>query len=312
MNILKAAQKAKSHSWLLLALLALVWGSSFILIKKGLTVYGPGEVGAIRIFSAALFLMPITLHKLKTISRKDKLLLFFSGLLGSFIPAFLFALAQTRLDSSLTGILNALTPLFVLMVGAAFFQQSIKRKESIGLIIGLLGTIVLIVLGNEGSIGKVNFYALFVVGATLCYGINLNIIKKYLAGIKPLMITSISLLLVSPLAGIYLFFMTDFVDKVQYAENAMSALSYLLILGIVGTALALILFNKLVQITSPVFTSFVTYLIPVVAVIWGVLDGEVLVWGHLLGMLSIIGGVYIANRKGKKGVQEVPVANKNN
>ncbi len=310
MKIGKAVQKAKSHAWVLLALLALVWGSSFILIKRGLEVYSAGEVGAIRIFSAALFLVPVTLHKLKSISQKDKILLFFSGLLGSFIPAFLFALAQTRLDSSLTGILNALTPLFVLMVGAAFFQQSIKKKEGIGLIIGLTGTVVLIVLGNDGNIGSFNFYALFVVGATLCYGINLNIIKKYLAGIKPLMITSISLLLVSPLAGIYLFFMTDFIDKVQYVDNAWGALSYLLILGVVGTALALILFNKLVQITSPVFTSFVTYLIPVVAVIWGVLDGEVLVWGHLVGMLSIIGGVYIANRKDKKGVQEVPVSSK--
>lgn len=283
----------------LLILLALIWGSSFILIKKGLLVFSAGEVGAIRIFSAALVLTPLSLPKLKSLNKRQWKWLFISGMVGSFGPAFLFAYAQTQLESGITGVLNALTPIFALLVGVIFFKGSLKLRDSLGIALGFGGTIVLIVAGSGGELGNFNFYAIFVILATLCYGFNLNIIKTQFSILTPRMITSISLVLIAPLAAGYLFGSSDFVTKMQYEEGAWRALLYISILGIIGTAFALILFNRLVKLTSPVFTSFVTYLIPIVAIVWGLLDGEILVFGHYIGIVLIILGVAFANRPKK-------------
>ncbi|WKK86114.1 DMT family transporter [Marivirga arenosa] len=283
----------------LLILLALIWGSSFILIKKGLLVFSAGEVGAIRIFSAALVLTPLSLPKLKTLNRRQWKWLFISGMVGSFGPAFLFAYAQTQLESGITGVLNALTPIFALLVGVLFFKGSLKLRDSLGIALGFAGTVVLIVAGSGGELGNFNFYALFVILATFCYGLNLNIIKTQFNVLTPRMITSISLVLIAPLAGGYLFGASDFIHKMQYADGAGMALLFICILGVIGTAFALILFNRLVKLTSPIFTSFVTYLIPIVAIIWGIWDGEILVIGHYIGIILIILGVAFANRPKK-------------
>jgi drug/metabolite transporter (DMT)-like permease len=290
-------QNQRWLAWGLLGVLALIWGSSFILIKKGLVVYSAGEVGALRILSAALFLLPISLPKLKSVSRKQAAYLFLSGLMGSLIPAFLFAEAQTQLSSAVTGVLNALTPLFVLIVGVILFSQKINRESTLGLVIGFVGTAILILAGSGGDLGDMNFYALLVVLATFCYGNNLNLVKFYLQDLRPLAITSVSLFFVGIIAGVYLFTSTGFVDKLMHQEGALLATTAIVTLGVVGTAVALILFNNLVKMTNPLFTSSVTYLIPVVAVIWGILDGENLSIGHFLGMATVITGVYLANRK---------------
>lgn len=282
-----------------LILLALIWGSSFILIKKGLNVFSAGEVGALRIFSAAIVLVPLSLPKLRTLNKRQWKWLFISGMVGSFAPAFLFAYAQTQLESGITGVLNALTPIFALLVGVVFFKGRLKLRDSVGITLGFAGTIVLIIAGSGGELGNFNYFAIFVILATICYGFNLNILKTQFSILTPKIITSISLLLIAPLAGGYLFGSSDFIWKMQYQEGAGLALFYICILGIIGTAFALILFNRLVQLTSPVFTSFVTYLIPIVAVIWGILDGEVLVIGHYIGILFIILGVAFANRPKK-------------
>lgn len=283
----------------LLILLALIWGSSFILIKKGLLVFSAGEVGAIRIFSAALVLTPLSLPKLKSLNRRQWKWLFISGMVGSFGPAFLFAYAQTQLESGITGVLNALTPIFALLVGVLFFKGSLKLRDSLGIALGFAGTVVLIVAGSGGELGNFNFYALFVILATFCYGLNLNIIKTQFNVLTPRMITSISLVLIAPLAGGYLFGASDFIHKMQYADGSGMALLFICILGVIGTAFALILFNRLVKLTSPIFTSFVTYLIPIVAIIWGIWDGEILVIGHYIGIILIILGVAFANRPKK-------------
>lgn len=283
--------------WGLLVLLALIWGSSFILIKRGLWVYSAGEVGALRIAFAALVLLPLSLRKFKGKNLRQYGLLLLSGLMGSFFPAFLFATAQTQLNSSITGVLNSLTPFFVLILGALVFNQVIKARQAIGIAVGFIGTSLLILLGSEGHVGTVNYYAFFVVLATFLYASNLNLIKYHIADIKAFDITSISLILVAPMAFVYLFGFTDFVQKLQEAPQAIYALGAIAILGIVGTAIALIIFNNLVKVTSPVFTSSVTYLIPIVAVLWGLVDGESLRPGHFLGIMGIILGVFIANRK---------------
>ncbi|MDH5366341.1 MAG: DMT family transporter [Cyclobacteriaceae bacterium] len=284
-------------AWVILLVLALIWGSSFILIKRGLEVFSAGEVGSLRILSAGIILMPFSLFKLKNLTSTQWKLLFFVGMVGSFIPAFLFAKAQTQIDSSIAGILNALTPLFVMLIGALLFSQRITKLVSIGLAIGFLGTIFLIMTGSGAEFSQLNFYALFIVVATICYGANVNLIKFKIHDIDALSITAISLLIVTPVAATYLFGVTQFVEKMRYADGAYAAFGYITLLGIMGTALALILFNYLVKITTPIFTSSVTYIIPIVAVIWGLLDGETLLIGHLIGMTAIIIGVYLANRK---------------
>jgi len=287
-------------NWGYLVLLALIWGSSFILIKRGLEVFSPGEVGAFRIVSAAVFLLPLSLPRVKNLNRKQLTYLIIVGLVGSFIPAFLFAKAQTQLSSSLTGVLNALTPLAVVVIGALLFGSKITRRNGLGLAIAFIGVFVLVTVkeGSDfGAFTEINAYAFFVILACICYGFNLNIIKFKFEKLKPIEITAISLLMVLPVALIYLMAGTQFSYKLVSVDGAMIALGYLTILGVLGTAIALIIFNIMVKTATPVFASSVTYLIPIVAIFWGVLDGEVLLIGHYVGIAAVILGVYIGNRK---------------
>jgi drug/metabolite transporter (DMT)-like permease len=280
----------------LLILLALIWGTSFILMKRGLTVYSAGEVGSIRVVAAAIFLLPFAVMRLKELSGSQFAKLFASGLMGIFFPAFLFATAQTRLESSVSGILNSLTPICTLVIGVVLFKQPFRSKSVLGIIIGLIGTVIL-VLANYGSVGGLNLFAFLVIIACVFYAVNLNFVKYKIADLKALTITSVSILLISPLALIYLLGFTDFTTKVSATPEAMTALGYIVLLGIMSTSVATILFNLLVKISNPIFTSSVTYIIPIVAVGWGLLDGEHLLLGHFIGMGAIIGGVYLANKK---------------
>lgn len=284
-------------AWTMLLVLSLIWGSSFILIKRGLEVFSPIEVGSLRIVTAALFLAPIAISRFYRIKRNHLVLLFIIGLMGSLLPAFFFAIAQTKINSSLTGVLNALTPLFVLLMGIFFFRQKYVPGKLTGMVIGFAGTVALILSGSSGQFSDFNYYALFVVLATIFYGVNLNVIKYYLADLKALTITSVSLLFVGPLATMVLFGFTPFLDTMAYTEGAWLAFGYIVTLGVVGTALALIIFNNLVQMTTPVFTSSVTYIIPIIAVIWGVVDGESLYLVHYVSMAAILLGVYLVNRR---------------
>lgn len=284
-------------AWFLLILLTLIWGSSFILIKRGLEVFSAGEVGALRMLAASIVMTPIAIRKLGTINRRQLLFLLSVGFLGSFFPAFLFAKAETRIDSSMAGVLNALTPMFVVLVGAMFYHQKFPKQTAVGLFIGFAGTLILMTTGSSGMFSSISYYALFIVLATVLYGFNVNIIKYNLYGMKAVDLTAISMFLVLPVAAGYLFGATDFVVKMQEQDGAWLSLFYVSILGVFGTAIAITIFNKLVQMTSPVFTSSVTYLIPIVAVFWGLFDGESLQLGHYLGMLAVLLGVYITNRK---------------
>ena len=290
------AENKKVHAFTLLILLSLIWGTSFILMKRGLAVFSPGEVGSIRVTAASIFLLPFALVRLKDLETHHYFKLLASGLMGVFIPAFLFAAAQTRLESSVTGVMNSLTPICTMIIGALVFQQQFKARSIVGIIIGLFGTVLLILSRAGGEIGTFNSYALLVIIACVLYAVNLNFIKFKIPELNALTITSVSVALIGPLALAYLLGFTDFSSKVS-GEPAWWALGYLILLGLMSTALATILFNKLVKISSPIFTSSVTYIIPLVAVMWGLLDGERLATGHFVGMVAIIGGVYLANRK---------------
>ncbi len=288
----------KLLSWSLLIALSLIWGSSFILIKKGLAVYSPLEVAGIRIFTASLFMMPFALAWLRRVDKKYYFLIFFTGFIGSFIPAILFAVAQTQLDSAITGIMNALTPAFVMIVGTLFYRQRITMLQIAGLILAFGGTAMLMFIRSGGAVENVNFFILLVVLATLLYGINVNILKFNLSEIGHLAISSISIFSIGFLAATQLFFFTDFTQKLMQEEKALLALFYITFLGMIGTGFALMLFNKLLKMTSPLFSSSVTYFIPIVAVFWGLVDGERLTLLHFISMAVIITGVFMTNRSG--------------
>ena len=234
----------KALSWIILIVLALIWGTSFILIKRGLEVFSAGEVGAMRIVAAALFLLPIAIPKLLKLSKKHAKLLFGIGLLGTFFPAFLFAIGQTRIDSGITGVLNGLTPIFVLIVGASFFKQKFEKAKYLGVVLAFVGTAILLTSGS-GGIGDLNYFVVFIVIATACYGTNLNLIKYYLSDLTAVVITAVSVALVGPIAATYLFLGTPFLENLNTKPGAWEALGYVSLLGVMSTSLALILFNKL-------------------------------------------------------------------
>ena len=282
---------------ILLIILAMIWGSSFILIKKGLVGLTPQELASLRIVAASVVLIPFAITRIKRVEKANWKFLLSVGFAGSLIPAFLFALAQTQLESAVVGILNALVPLFTVIIAGAFYGHKHQFQVYGGVMVGLVGSIVLILAGNSGAIGGFNPYLLLIVLATIFYAINLNLIKEHLQNLKSLTITSISLMLVGPIAAFYLFFLTSFPTKIVSDEEIFWPVIYIITLGVMGTSVALIIFNQVVRMTNPVFTSSVTYLIPVVAVGWGLIDGESLAIMHYLGMALIFSGVYLANRR---------------
>ncbi len=287
--------KNRPLAWILLFVLALIWGSSFILIKKGLVGLTPYELGSLRIVAATLFLLPSALKRFSTVDKKSYPFLISVGLLGSLVPSFLFAVAQTRIESSITGVINGLTPIFTILVGLLIYKVKQEPKVFLGILVGFVGTAVLISAGKGMELAGFNVYALLVVLATICYGTNLNFIKFHLGHLKAITVTSASLIFVGPLAATHLFGFTDFLSKLTSVAETPISTFYVVILGIFGTAIALIIFNKVLQMTDALFASSVTYLIPIIAVIWGVLDGESLYPMHYLGMIAVGVGVYIAN-----------------
>jgi drug/metabolite transporter (DMT)-like permease len=284
-------------AWIIFAGLALIWGSSFILIKRGLDFFSSTEVGALRISITFLFLLPLAIPRIKKLSPREWKYLTLIGLIGSVLPAFLFAKAQTGIDSSLAGILNSLTPLFTLIIGLSFFSYRAKWFNIAGVLIGLIGAIGLIsISGGKGF--EFNFqYAVYIIIATICYATNVNVVKYKLPGTDALTITVMSFFIIGFPLMLYLFLFTDFLHQLATEPQTFKGLGYLAILSIVGTGLALIAFNKLVKLGSPVFASSVTYLIPVVAVSWGAIDGEKLTILSFIWMAVIILGIFLVNKK---------------
>jgi drug/metabolite transporter (DMT)-like permease len=283
--------------WLILVILAITWGSSFILIKRGLEVFSSGEVGALRIVITWLFLMPFALKRIKVLNKRLIGLFLFVGLVGSLAPAFLFAAAQKGIDSSLAGILNSLTPLFTLLVGIIFFRTRPKWFNIAGVIIGLAGAMGLVSVSGSGNFTFNMGFAVLVIIAAFLYAVNVNTVKAYLKDIDPITITAMSFFMVGPIGAVYLFRFTPFVQSFSGNPNALAGIGYLAILAIIGTGLALMLFNHLIQMSSAVFASSVTYFIPVVAVIWGIADGEHFKAGFLFWILLVITGVLLVNTR---------------
>ncbi len=297
MNMIMKHQKNRLLVWLFLILLSCIWGSSYILIKKGLQVFSPTEVATLRLVAGALVLLPFSLPQLSKLTLGQCKWLFISGLLGTFIPVFLGAKAQMHLTSAVGGILNSLTPVFVLLVGVSFYKQKIHRHEALGAILGIIGSMLLVLVESKGQVGGINYYAVIPVLMSFLYGNNINLTKFYLHNLDSRTIASVSLLFVGSMAGIILFTQTAFPTKLATVNGAYQAMGYILILGVVGLGVAQVLFTELIKLSSPVFASLTSFLNPLVAIMWGILDGEVLMGGHYVGMLVILLGVYFINKR---------------
>jgi len=290
-------------AWGLLVVLSLIWGTSFILMKKGLVVFSALELGAARVTVAAALLLPFALREIGRVERSRLKWLALSGTVGTFIPAFLFAYAETRLASGLAGVLNALTAVFVLLVGALLFGQRLTGLRVLGIVLGLLGTVVLMLLGGSGGDaatpagGAGNaWYGLYIVAATVGYGLSVNIIKHRLHAMTPVAVTSLLLLIIGGPALAYLLLGTGFVHKLITVPGAWAAFGYIALLATLSTAVATVLFNMLIQRSTTLFASSSTYLIPIVALGWGALDGEAFNLWHALGMVIILAGVAVIHR----------------
>ena len=288
--------KYSLSSWITLLVLAVVWGSSYILMKKGLVVFQPMQMASLRIGFAFITMMWIALFNLKKIPRKKLKIILLAGLIGNFFPAYLYAFAQTHVNSSLAGIFNSLTPLFTLLIAVTAFRVKVTGLQITGIMLGFLGCVGLSMVNSTGGFGNINLYVILIVIATILYGININLIKSKLSDIDSLLMTSCAMMFIGPFAIAYLV-TTDFVTVITETPGGWEALGYVALLGITGTALALFFFNRLIQNTGPVFASMVTYLMPVVAVLWGVIDGEEIFPLHFVGMALIIFGVYLTNRR---------------
>ena len=284
------------RKWGTLIILSVIWGSSYILIKKGLTGLTPVQLGSLRVIITTILIAPIGYNKIKHIPKNKMKWVAISAFVGSFFPAYLFAFAETEISSSVTAVMVSLTPLFTLLISVIIFGEELLKKQVIGVIIGFLGIVVLI--NNELLSSSFNIlYIMFIVLAAFCYAVNANLLKYKLPNIPALGIVFMSFLFMFIPAFIVLFFsnfpFSDFTSDPLILESII----YIVILALFGTAIAKVMYIKLLAISTPVFSVSTTYLMPVVAIFWGLLDGEEFKLTQFIGTSIILIGVYLVTKK---------------
>ncbi|CAI8325952.1 MAG: putative inner membrane transporter YedA [uncultured Bacteroidota bacterium] len=283
--------------WVYLITLSIIWGSSYILIKKGLVGLTPLQLGSTRIIMTTVILMIFGWKQLQKIPKNAWKWIILTGFFGTFFPSYLFAYAETVIDSSVAAVLNGMTPLFTLILGLLFFNSSFKWMKIVGVLVGFGGTLVLV--SNEFTMrsGLSSWYAFLVVAATLCYSINVNLIKHKLQGVPALAIALGNFIAIVIPAFVVLLFVDFPWTKIISSSEVSSSIGYILILSLFGTALAKVMFNELVSISTAVFSISITYLLPIVAIAWGILDGEQFTLIQWLGCALILLGVYLITDK---------------
>jgi drug/metabolite transporter (DMT)-like permease len=286
-------EERKIWHWLVIAVLSLIWGTSYILMKKGLESFSSLQIGSLRILITFLCLLPVAIHNFNKLKRKNIISILIIGFFGSGIPAFLFPLAQTKISSTLAGMLNSLSPVFTLVIGIFFYKRKPIKSQIIGVFLGLIGAIGLLYSGSFSF----NYYGLLVILATILYGISSNEVSK-VAGINGLQITALAFMMISPVAITYLLF-SDF-SQVTTTGPWIRNLGCIVLLAVMGSAVALALFYFLIRDTSPVFGSMVTYFIPIISTMWGLADNEILTPSMFVSIAVILAGVYIINRAALK------------
>ncbi|RED50429.1 DMT family transporter [Seonamhaeicola aphaedonensis] len=290
--------KALHPKWIYLFILSLIWGSSFMLIKKGLVGLTPMQLGAVRIIFTGTFLFIIGFRKIKEIKgAKEWKGIVLTGLLGTFFPSFLFAYAETEIDSAIASILNSLVPLNTILIGLLLFKIKSTKRQVLGVFIGLIGTLILVMNGVSLNPNQNYFYAVLVIIATIMYAASSNIIKYHLQHVNALTIAVGNFMVIMIPAMIVLITSGFFKEETLANEQLKPALLYMVILSLFGTAVAKVLFNKLIQVSTPVFASSVAYLMPVVAVFWGLLDGERFSISQAFSTVIIFVGVYLAQKQ---------------
>lgn len=281
-------------------------------MKHALVNFPPDQMASIRMFSSFLFLLPFTFSRFAEVKKEQWKYIAATGFLGNGIPAFLFGFAQTNVPSFMAGMLNSLTPVFTLGLGFIIFNTKVSGGRLMGVLLGLAGAVGLILHNANGSFQQISWHAILIVLATLCYAGSVNVIRHKLLDAGALTVSAFALCFVGPITGIYLFGFTDFLPKLLqdassfsgnhfdfYAsqpDSPIESLVYVLILALFGTAISVVVFNRLIKIAGSLFASSVTYLIPIVAMLWGMVDGEPLELLHLLFLGAILGGVYLINK----------------
>ena len=283
--------------WVYLIALSLIWGSSFILIKKSLIGLSPLQVGSLRIVFSSIIIFLIAFNKIKTIQKDKWKWIAVSAIIGTFLPAFLFAFAETQIDSAVAAILNSLVPMNTVLIGLAVFKISTTKTQSLGVIIGFIGTSVLIISGSELNPDQNYLYSGLVIICSILYATNVNLIKKHLFDVNAVAIAAGQFFVIFVPSIIVLVYSGFFDLEFRNNDLLYYSLLYVLLLSFFGTAMAKILFNKLIQISSPVFASSVTYSMLIVSVLWGLLDGELFNINQAVATILIIIGVYLSNKK---------------
>jgi drug/metabolite transporter (DMT)-like permease len=283
--------------WIYLIALSLIWGSSFILIKKSLIGLSPLQVGSLRIVFSSIMIFLIAFNKIKTIQKDKWRWIAVSAVIGTFFPAFLFAFAETQIDSAVAAILNSLVPMNTVLIGLAVFKISTTKTQSVGVIIGFIGTSVLIISGSDLNPDQNYLYSGLVIICSILYATNVNLIKKHLYDVNAVAIAAGQFFVIFVPSIIVLVYSGFFDLEFRNNDLLYDSLLYVLLLSFFGTAMAKILFNKLIQISSPVFASSVTYSMLIISVLWGILDGELFNINQAVATILIIIGVYLSNKK---------------
>ena len=283
--------------WFYLIILSFIWGSSYILIKKSLLGFSPLQLGSLRIIITAFVLFILGFNSLKKIPKNKWKWILATGYIGSFFPSFLFAFAQTEIDSGVTAILNSLTPLATLVIGLIFFKFLINTKQIAGIFIGLIGSLLLIYQGSSINPQQNFLFVVFILIASIFYAISLNLLKAHLQDVSATGIAVGNFLCILPPAFIILFFTDLRIIDFKVNQDVQNAIFYVVVLSVFGSAFAKILFNKLIQISSPIFASSITYTLPIVAIMWGLVDGETISLGQFFSTGLILIGVFLANKK---------------
>jgi len=291
----------KVWQWILLSFLAIIWGSSFILMKKGLLAFSDMQVASFRIFISFILLIPLIISRIKRVKKRHIIPLLVVGFLGNAIPAFLFTKAQTQVTSSMAGVLNSLTPLFALLIGLVIFKVKFIWQNIAGIILGMLGATALVIVNSGLDFNAKNLYPLFIVLATIFYAFTVNLIKQKLADLDSITIIAIAFLFAGPWGGVYLI-SSDFSHALA-SPYLIKSFSSVFLLALFSSVIATILFNYLIKYTTALFATSVTYVIPIVAIIWGLLDGETLISSQILSIGIILIGVYLVNKK-KKNIEK--------
>ena len=295
--------KLFENRWVLLIIIALTWGSSFILIKKSLLAFTPYQIGAFRVGISGLLLAFIGIPAIRKMDKRTLFWVSLTGFFGNFFPMFLFPIAQTRVSSAMAGILDSLVPVFVLVLGFFLFGIKSKGLQFLGALIGFIGAAMLMYFSEATSEESRLGYALLVVLATACYAMAALIIKERLGHVRSMDLSG-AVFSIWMIPSFLILLFTGFFSDFEANPETMESLGYLSILTVMGTAIAIILYYKLIQNTSPVFASTVTYLLPLIAVVWGLLDGERFSIWYVFGGLLILWGIYLIREK-KKDIQPV-------